>query len=1005
MRTVRFQDFELDLRTYDLRERGEKVDMGGRAIDTLVYLIDRRDRIVSKEELRTEVWNGAALSSATIPTTILEIRRALGDSAETQRFIKNVRARGYQFVCDVDAERSFMGDAAREQLQFAGRKAELESLLQSASDVRRFGSGRVVAIQGEAGIGKTRLLTELLSRTAGDLRAVVSRCSLIDGVPPFWPWTQALESAVGLAAGAPAFLERSRQLANVHPEVLGTVQPSGREAVPLDRFSLFNLWIAAFRDLAAAAPLIIAFEDAHLADLDSLDLLSCLAEEIEEVPLLLIVTHRPPTYSDKRADRLAEIRGIENSRTIQLGPLSTEDVVSMLGPRDARTIALGGSLCERAKGIPFYITHLVRNLDREEDESNSSKTESARALSGREIVSRQLSDLPEGVRSTLATASLIGDRFPASLLAQITKRSVSDIADELTVATRSSLLGQDLTEYEFSHSLLRESLSSTLDPHLKRRLHLSIATELQRHSHAHSRTAQIADHLAEAIPLGDGSVASRFARLAGQEADSRFAYAKASKYLERSLDLFPDDGAIADRCELMRELARASLYAGDRSASRELLLESVDLARAANDSVALALSALQLAPEFLSIEVGINDATHIRLLEESLEALDPDEFSLRAQVIAHLAQALQWTRDPERLERLAIKSMEEAATSKDREALIAALSARAESLHGPARAHERLHYIERLGEVANVVGDQTTVLLKHTRAIAAHLELGDIPAVERENDRYRSISSKIDLPQYRWYPLAHDSTLAMLRGEIKRGECLAEEFRSLAGDSPDQNCLQTFAAHFALRRVEEDRCVEALPLIEACAEEQVWMYHWRIAVPWFYVQCDQIERARSYANRFNSCDLQLMACEPGGGQALAMASEVFAALGKTDMCEQLLNILEPIKARCSTIGYGVGYFGSLARYAGLAAQALGMTESAISLLSFAATDERERGAPSWYAYAEADLCGSLLAAGATANSCIARLDEVDRALEGRALPRAARKVSEARDAIRASRFA
>ena len=70
MRTVRFQDFELDLRTYDLRERGEKVDMGGRAIDTLVYLIDRRDRIVSKEELRTEVWNGAALSSATIPTTI-----------------------------------------------------------------------------------------------------------------------------------------------------------------------------------------------------------------------------------------------------------------------------------------------------------------------------------------------------------------------------------------------------------------------------------------------------------------------------------------------------------------------------------------------------------------------------------------------------------------------------------------------------------------------------------------------------------------------------------------------------------------------------------------------------------------------------------------------------------------------------------------------------------------------------------------------------------------------
>jgi len=993
MRLIRFLDFELNLALFEIHRNGCPIELGSRAIDALVYLIDRRDRIVSKEELRQEVWQSAALSAATIPTTIMEIRRALGDSASDPSIIGSVRARGYRFLPTVDTDDTRFGDQPElaRQLTFAGRQPQLATLLDIASDVRRRKSGRTVAIHGEAGIGKTRLLSEFLGRVGKDFESVVSRCSLIDGAPPFWPWTQALQSAFAIEGVESEFIRTARKLASVHPEILGSVQPEREELGPVDRFSLFNHWISAFRTLSSSTPIVLAFEDVHLADLDSLDLLACLSEEIEGAPILLIATHRPPTFTDRRADRLSEIRSLDSSFSMRVDPLSKEDVVEILGPRDENNLELGRSLHDRSQGIPFYITRLLRDIETERSIDKS--------LSGREIVSRQLSDLPENVRSTLAVAALIGDRFSAPLLAEVVGRSVQEVAEELTLATRSWLLTQNLSDYEFSHSLLRESLSSSLDPSLKRRFHLSIATELQRLPHAHSRTAQIADHLSRAAPLGDASAASRFARLAGLEAESRFAYSIASKYLSRALDLSPADGSIQARCELMRDLARATLYAGDRILSRATLIESANLARASGLPESLALAALQLAPDFLSIEVGVNDATHIGLLEEALRDLDEEMAALRARVIAHLSQAIQWTRDPDRVERLAASSLDLAIESGDRDALIAALSARAESLHGPARAPERLKYVESLGEIANVASDHPTTLLKHTRAITAHLELGNIPEVERENERYRTISSQLDLPQYRWYPLAHDSTLAMLRGEIRTAEGLAENFRALAGASPDQNCLQTYAAHLALRCVEEDRLDQALGMIEAFAEEQAWMYHWRIAVPWFYIHCGALEKAHSYSCRFSEHDLRLMGSEPGGGQALAMCAEVFAALENKGMCEKLFEMLEPLRDRCATIGYGVGYFGSLARYAGLVAHTLGMSEIAAGLFMHASSQERERGAPSWYAYAEADLARCMVESGESGSICKPRLDEAARVLRDYELPRATRLVREAQSLV------
>ena len=998
LKVIRFNEFELDLDVYELRKGSEKISFSGRALDVLIHLIRNRDRVVSKDELRQDLWESAHLSASAIPTAIMDLRRALGDDASAPRTIGSIRGRGYRFLPEVVTDEDF----SAETLRFVGRSAELGALIDTAREVRSRRSGKTVVISGEAGIGKTRLLGEFISLSTKDFLQVISKCALMDGAPPFWPWTQAIANAMDTDSPRDSFRSLAQELAAIHPEITGPTAPEVNLNRPPDRFSLFNLWIAAFRELAQDGPMILAFEDIHLADADSLDLLSCLVEEVEDVPIMIVATHRPPSFNDQRADRIGQIGTFSSTRSLRLSPLTEDDLVSILGPSDTRNRVLGRTLQTRTQGIPFYVAQLLRHASTKLAQGHSIECiAKVLPLSGQEIVTRQLSDLPTETRSTLAVGALFGDRFPASLLADVLNKDVKSITNELDSAVRTSLIQQRSTEFEFSHSLLREALASTLEPVEQREFHLAIARQLQHRSHALSRTAQIADQLSRALPLGDPSEAIHFSTLAGREARSRFAYGIAVTYLQRALKLEESlyESQTESRCRLMQELAICVLYAGDRDESRRLLLDAAEIARTNGHSELLAHAAIKLAPDFLSIEVGVNDTLRIMLLEEALNSLPHESASLRAIVTAHLSQAIRWTRNPQDVQDLASKSLVLAERTRDGEATIAALSAVTEALHGPTRSHDRLQTINRLAEIEHSSPTHASKLLRHTHAIATHLELGDIRSVELENERYRALSEQIELPQYQWYPLAHDAMLAMMRGDIDKAEHLSAEFRKIAGRSPDQNCLQTFAGQQVVRSIELDRASEVTQLIEAIAESQPWTYYWRVSVPWIYVETNRLQEAAALARRFTKSDVDFMAREPGGGLSLAGLAEVLVKTGEFDLLPHLYSILELVTDRCAMLGYGVGYFGSLARYAGIVAIALGELDAATAHLTKASEQERDREAPSWFAYAEIDLCTALSATGTNDASLAERLTRVSNELSTFNLPRARRKLDEATSAL------
>ena len=1006
MRRIRFADFELNLDLYELTKRGEAVHIGARPLDLLICLIENQERIVGKEFLRIEVWNSAALSASTIPMCVLDLRKALGDSARNPRIIESVRGRGYRFISEVTRSpemlRSSIADV--EELLFVGRRFEMEALRQSLRNVSTGKQARIVMLTGEAGIGKTRLLQEFTTSARGKADSLVARIPLTDGVPAFWPWTQSLRVALQqFGAHNPELAANAQRLATAFPEILGAVNPTFTPPVSLDRFSIINQWIRTVRSIPTDRPLILAFEDIHRADADSLALLSCLAEELQNEPILLITTHRPPPFDDDRLTRIAEIADVPEAIALELPPLTAPEISSMLDPLEGDRTVISEALASRSHGNAFFVTHLIRYLDSRATSASAELLVEKLPLNGREILTRQLSDLPLATRKTLSTASVIGDRFSIQSLSHLMETSIAETVAVLEPAARAWIIREEESEYAFSHSLLRDALYHSLDSQPRRAAHLALGRELSRRNDGHLRAAQISDHLSSAMPLTPHDEASRYALLAAREAASRFAFAEATTFLTRALLLYQEDKYTdpSRQGEIMQELAKAMLYAGDRENARSLLLEAAHIARTTASPLALASCALDLAPDFLTIEVGVFDSVLVGLLEEALACIDSEDSALRAKLLARLSQAYQWAGTRDRNESLAIESLSLARQISDPTALLAALAARAEALHGPSRAHERMRFISELGLVARRSGNIPAILLQQTRLITALLETGDIRQLEIENERYREVATSTALPQYRWYSGATDTMLAMLRGDIEIAEEMALTYRKAVGNDPDANFLQTFACQAALRAIEDDRAAEIVGLAKQFARNHKSVYSWSALIPWLHWEIGEDDTARDLLSTFNERDVELMFREAGGGVGIALLAEAISMTGERSHAEAMYRLVSPLSSCCASAGYGVAYFGSFARYAGLLARSLGMLDEAAALLSIACRTELEHRAPSWFAYSQIDLALTLNERGDSVEHAAHHLEIAKKRLAGKSLRRASRKLQEAEVAVEA----
>ncbi len=409
------------------------------------------------------------------------------------------------------------------------------------------GQPALVLVTGEPGIGKTRLVEELRSwcgrrgALTAEARCYQSEGELGHGVASAWLTSDELRAAV---TGAPP-ADRS-VLGRLVPDLAPEDALSGANPSADDRRRLFD---AVARALSSAGrPLLLAVDDAHWADGDSLALLHFLLRPGAELPLLAVATlrwedldERHPlstlTAALQRFDRISEI-ALE-----RLSPAETE----LLGRQLGLDPPLVADLYAETEGNPLFVIESVRAAG-EGAAPGERMTPKLQA-----VITARLRRCTGTTADVLAAAATIGRAFTTELIRGVAGLDDPELAAALDELWRRGLIREHgTTGYDFSHGRIRDVAYDRLDPAVRRRLHGEVASALQRVAATGPAmvSGQVAAHLDRAGRLGE---ALDWYRRAAMEAQRRFAAVEAVRLLERAREL-ASDGDADDPVRLRREL-------------------------------------------------------------------------------------------------------------------------------------------------------------------------------------------------------------------------------------------------------------------------------------------------------------------------------------------------------------------------------------------------------------------------------------------------------------------
>jgi DNA-binding CsgD family transcriptional regulator len=441
-----------------------------------------------------------------------------------------------------------------EATPFVGRAEEFERL-ERALRRAQSGVGSTVLVTGEAGIGKSRLASNLTTRArAAGFEVLVGRCiDLIGTELPYQPFAEAL-----------------RPWAARHGESalpwLSQVRPAGSQ------LRVFEETLALLSGLAAAAPVLLVLEDLHWADTSTLDLVVFLAHNLAERRLLLLATYRADELaSAERVRRLADgVRRSGSALELELGPLEPEELSALLTARRGAPPPqpMADAIVARADGNPFYAEELLAA-------AGAPGSELPRSL--RELLLQRVARLDRGTQGLLKLAAAAGREVDYLLLRDAAALAELAVRECLRRAVDHGVLvpEQATGRFRFRHALLAEAIYETLLPGEREELHARLAAELAR-GQAPASASELAPHWEAAGRAAEALVASVEA---AREAEAIFGLAEALAHLERALRLWaavPDATAVAGL-----DLVELSSWAAQRALQTDAAPRAVELGRRA----------------------------------------------------------------------------------------------------------------------------------------------------------------------------------------------------------------------------------------------------------------------------------------------------------------------------------------------------------------------------------------------------------------------------------------
>ncbi|GAA2216042.1 hypothetical protein GCM10009850_115110 [Nonomuraea monospora] len=512
-----------------------------------------------------------------------------------------------------------------------GRSEELAVLRQAAESALAGGSGLVI-VEGEPGVGKTRLLEEIAVEADRRGALVVwGRCLEGDGTPSMWPWVQGLGTVLDALPAA----AREKWLAAglgrlVNPSDDAVAAPALPDSG--GRFRLSEQVVAAIGEVSAQRPVLLVIDDLQWADVASLHLFGHLAARLPDgVVIIGSLRDRAPKPGTDLSRMLAAASRVTGHRRIHLGPLNAAEVAEMVrgetgqapGPDAAREIHA------RTAGNPFFVRELSRLIGEGGVLSPDAVARAGVPSTVRDVVLDRMADLDDGARSLLQFAALIGPDVGLGLLSRAADLDVSTCLHRLESLEALGLLEpvpDDPYSFRFTHDLVRTSVAGTTPRRLTPRLHLSIADALE---HAGSGIESVAErlayHLGAAGPLADRARTARALVRAGRQAAAKSAFEAAERQLRLAVRTARTDGLaeleLSALSQLIAVVGMRSMYG---ASAVDLLERAEQLARELGREVE--------ATDFLfsrwvvhqqGIELDRSEPLARRLLDQGEASTDP----------------------------------------------------------------------------------------------------------------------------------------------------------------------------------------------------------------------------------------------------------------------------------------------------------------------------------------------------------------------------------------------
>ncbi len=857
-----------------------------------------------------------------------------------------------------------------------GRAIEVTGIDQALEATLIESTGSFVAITGEPGIGKSEMMGYAAHRAGADNARVVWGFGHNGSQDiPLAPWRTLLSDMVErVDDGSLATLvgQQGPELAVLVPEIglrLGFEPVDARDAMSI------NEAVCRFiQRFASEEPLLICLEDLHWFDGASVRLLCYLLPQFHDRAVAMAATWRDTEQLDEELNAaLADLGRLAAGNRLELGGLDV-DAVGRLWAARARTQAptgaeggdgsdnpavpdnsegsvdLGGpgsidrtavvELHRRTAGNPLFITELIR--------VGADPATLAPNGTINDVISSRLAALPSECRDLLNIGALCPGGFDEALLDELSGLDEDELVGNLELLLSARLIAEDpisATRFNFSHSLIGESLALQMSGPRKARLHTRIAETLERHR---APLGQLAHHFLQGATAGDPTTAAASALAAARSSARLHNHVSAIDLIERGLAVLDRSDDDLLRAQLMVELAHERKHLEHVTQSHAAALDGFRLAKRAGDVDLMVRAALVYCGQSTDDNsVGLHwlgywnpPGPALDMLGQCLEKLQSGP--LRAMVLlAYSSQLFGEFADPQEAAMVVEEAISEARRTPSRELLSAALH------HQVTTMQRTLSYERRAAILGESLELAVSIHLTH-REIAVRravmvlrLDENDPSAAQAEVAACQALIKDLDEPELAMVADSMAIAIDLYRGRLDEAQAAINQ-AFVAYERLGAGALDIFGIQLATLQREQGNLSE----VENLMRWKLTGYPgpaYGMALAMVVAELGKHDEARQILADYAGDSIE------SGGEGvlqfmtLAFYAETLAALGDVERARTLYPAMAGAAGRTVAMFSGIAIFGSGSYYLGRLATLLGRFDEADTHLSTALDHHRRVG--------------------------------------------------------------